>query len=97
MYCFLSSTDGLFVAKFKLPDVYGVFQFKVEYNRVGYTYLHSKTQVSDFFVCIVLETLLLVPQGGGGGGASGKCSKIAYCFANQETFKRNKIMLKTLK
>ena len=65
MYCFLSSTDGLFVAKFKLPDVYGVFQFKVEYNRVGYTYLHSKTQVSDFFVCIVLETLLLVPQGGG--------------------------------
>ncbi|CAH3035687.1 unnamed protein product [Pocillopora meandrina] len=40
------SNDGLFVAKFKLPDVYGVFQFKVEYNRVGYTYLHSKTQVS---------------------------------------------------
>lgn len=40
------SNDGLFVAKFKLPDVYGVFQFKVEYSRVGYTYLHSKTQVS---------------------------------------------------
>ncbi|KAL9970653.1 hypothetical protein ACROYT_G023063 [Oculina patagonica] len=40
------SNDGLFVAKFKLPDVYGVFQFKVEYNRMGYTYLHSKTQVS---------------------------------------------------
>ena len=44
-------TDGLFVAKFKLPDVYGVFQFKVEYNRVGYTYLHSKTQV---LTCILL-------------------------------------------
>lgn len=40
------SNDGLFVARFKLPDVYGVFQFKVEYNRVGFTYLHSKTQVS---------------------------------------------------
>ncbi|EDO40875.1 predicted protein [Nematostella vectensis] len=38
--------DGLFTAHFKLPDVYGVFQFKVEYNRVGYSYLSSKTQVS---------------------------------------------------
>jgi len=37
---------GLFTAQFKLPDVYGVFQFKVEYNRIGYTYLSSKTQVS---------------------------------------------------
>ncbi|XP_044169192.1 dolichyl-diphosphooligosaccharide--protein glycosyltransferase 48 kDa subunit-like [Acropora millepora] len=40
------SNEGFFFAKFKLPDVYGVFQFKVEYNRVGFTYLHSKTQVS---------------------------------------------------
>ncbi|KAK3738104.1 hypothetical protein QZH41_013842 [Actinostola sp. cb2023] len=38
--------EGLFTAQFKLPDIYGVFQFKVEYNRVGYTYLSSKTQVS---------------------------------------------------
>ena len=37
--------DGKFAVQFKLPDVYGVFQFKVEYNRVGYTYLSSKTQV----------------------------------------------------
>ena len=49
--CF--SVDGLFVAKFKLPDVYGVFQFKVEYNRVGYTYLHSKTQVISPVPCPV--------------------------------------------
>ena len=40
--------DGKFVTQFKLPDVYGVFQFKVEYNRVGYTYLSSKTQVLHF-------------------------------------------------
>ena len=32
--------------KFKLPDVYGVFQFKVDYNRLGYTYFFSTTQVS---------------------------------------------------
>lgn len=31
---------------FKLPDVYGVFQFKVDYNRIGYTQLSSATQVS---------------------------------------------------
>lgn len=52
MFCFLFA-DGLFVAKFKLPDVYGVFQFKVEYNRIGYTYLHSKTQVTGILVCVL--------------------------------------------
>ena len=52
MFCFLFA-DGLFVAKFKLPDVYGVFQFKVEYNRIGYTYLHSKTQVNGIFKCVL--------------------------------------------
>lgn len=35
-----------YVAKFKIPDVYGVFQFKVDYNRIGYTNLYSSTQVS---------------------------------------------------
>lgn len=35
-----------YVAKFKIPDVYGVFQFKVDYNRIGYTNLYSTTQVS---------------------------------------------------
>lgn len=33
--------------QFKLPDVYGVFQFKVDYNRLGYTHLYSSTQVSQ--------------------------------------------------
>lgn len=37
---------GNFKTSFKLPDVYGVFQFKVNYNRVGYTDLYSTTQVS---------------------------------------------------
>ncbi|KAF2283602.1 hypothetical protein GH714_012154 [Hevea brasiliensis] len=35
------STDqkGLYHTTFKVPDVYGVFQFKVEYERLGYTSL----------------------------------------------------------
>ncbi|XP_064461319.1 dolichyl-diphosphooligosaccharide--protein glycosyltransferase 48 kDa subunit-like [Ornithodoros turicata] len=33
-------------ADFKVPDVYGVYQFKVDYNRVGYTHLYTTTQVS---------------------------------------------------
>ena len=36
----------LYYIEFKLPDVYGVFQFKVDYNRIGYTHLFSTTQVS---------------------------------------------------
>ncbi|XP_062505459.1 dolichyl-diphosphooligosaccharide--protein glycosyltransferase 48 kDa subunit-like [Corticium candelabrum] len=40
------SKDGRFQALFKLPDVYGVFQFKVDYKRIGYTNLYSTTQVS---------------------------------------------------
>lgn len=37
---------GKYQAKFKIPDVYGVYQFKVDYNRVGLTHLYSTTQVS---------------------------------------------------
>lgn len=33
-------------AQFKLPDVYGVFKFVVDYNRLGYTHLYSSNQVS---------------------------------------------------
>merc|ERR1711976_95312 len=42
----LKGTDGKFVARFKLPDVYGVYQFRVAYTRIGYTHLFSTTQVS---------------------------------------------------
>jgi len=40
------SEDGVFSIQFKLPDVYGVFKFKVDYDRIGYTHLFSSTQVS---------------------------------------------------
>lgn len=39
-------TNGLYEANFKIPDVYGVYQFKVDYDRIGYTRLYSSTQVS---------------------------------------------------
>lgn len=41
------STDkkGLFHTSFKVPDVYGVFQFKVEYHRLGYTSLSLAKQI----------------------------------------------------
>ncbi|CAN1344166.1 Dolichyl-diphosphooligosaccharide--protein glycosyltransferase 48 kDa subunit [Linum perenne] len=42
------STDkkGLYHTSFKVPDVYGVFQFKVEYQKLGYTSLSLAKQVS---------------------------------------------------
>jgi len=39
------SADGKFSTRFIVPDVYGVYQFKVEYNRIGYTRLTSATQI----------------------------------------------------
>lgn len=41
------STDkkGLYSTIFKVPDVYGVFQFKVEYQRLGYTSLSLSKQI----------------------------------------------------
>ncbi|XP_015594603.1 dolichyl-diphosphooligosaccharide--protein glycosyltransferase 48 kDa subunit [Cephus cinctus] len=39
-------SNGRYQARFKIPDVYGVYQFKVNYTRVGLTYLYSSTQVS---------------------------------------------------
>uniref|UniRef100_A0A8B9Q0F6 Dolichyl-diphosphooligosaccharide--protein glycosyltransferase 48 kDa subunit n=1 Tax=Apteryx owenii TaxID=8824 RepID=A0A8B9Q0F6_APTOW len=42
---FLKRNGGKYSVQFKLPDVYGVFQFKVDYNRLGYTHLYSSTQV----------------------------------------------------
>ncbi|XP_042463567.1 dolichyl-diphosphooligosaccharide--protein glycosyltransferase 48 kDa subunit-like [Zingiber officinale] len=41
------STDkkGLYSTSFKVPDVYGVFQFKVEYERLGYTSLSLSKQI----------------------------------------------------
>lgn len=39
-------SNGKYEAEFVIPDVYGVYQFKVDYNRIGYTRLFSTTQVS---------------------------------------------------
>lgn len=37
---------GHFAAAFSTPDVYGVFQFKVEYSRPGYTYVRQADTVT---------------------------------------------------
>ena len=42
----LNNKKGHFEGKFKVPDVYGVFQFKVDYVRQGLTRLYSTTQFS---------------------------------------------------
>ncbi|XP_047323730.1 dolichyl-diphosphooligosaccharide--protein glycosyltransferase 48 kDa subunit-like [Impatiens glandulifera] len=36
---------GLYSTSFKVPDVYGVFQFKIEYQRLGYTSLSLSKQI----------------------------------------------------
>jgi len=42
----LKGTKGSFEGKFTIPDVYGVYQFKVDYTRTGMTRLFSATQFS---------------------------------------------------
>uniref|UniRef100_A0A4W5KGK8 Dolichyl-diphosphooligosaccharide--protein glycosyltransferase 48 kDa subunit n=1 Tax=Hucho hucho TaxID=62062 RepID=A0A4W5KGK8_9TELE len=44
---YLKKNGDKYSVQFKLPDVYGVFQFKVDYNRLGYTHLYSSTQVRE--------------------------------------------------
>jgi len=41
----VKKTGGHYEGRFKIPDVYGVFQLKVDYSRIGYTHLFSTTQV----------------------------------------------------
>merc|ERR1712173_269197 len=38
--------NGKRVGNFKVPDTYGVYQFKVNYHRVGYTRIYETTQIS---------------------------------------------------
>merc|ERR1711971_159539 len=42
----LNNQNGHFEGKFKIPDVYGVYQFKVDYVRPGLSRLLSTTQFS---------------------------------------------------
>lgn len=43
---YMKRQNGKYLAKFKVPDVYGVYKLVVDYSRVGFTHLHSSTQVS---------------------------------------------------
>jgi oligosaccharyltransferase complex subunit beta len=42
----LVNKNGNLELAFQIPDVYGIFKFVVDYNRVGYTHLFSSTTVS---------------------------------------------------
>eukprot|EP01018_Ginkgo_biloba_P031921 Gb_28463 [translate_table: standard] len=39
------NNKGLYSTSFQVPDVYGVFQFKIEYQRLGYTSLSLSKQI----------------------------------------------------
>lgn len=39
-------SEGKYKVVFKIPDVYGVFKFLVDYKRIGYTSVFSSTQIS---------------------------------------------------
>lgn len=54
----ISIGGGKYQAKFKIPDVYGVYQFKVDYDRVGLTHLYSTTQVIKFFIYLCQRRLI---------------------------------------
>jgi oligosaccharyltransferase complex subunit beta len=53
--------QGLYSTSFKVPDVYGVFQFKVEYQRLGYTGVSLAKQVGhevpSFLVPIFIPSI----------------------------------------
>ena len=55
-----SAASGLYEARFKIPDVYGVYQFKIDYQRKGYTFLKSATQVMIVVVFYHLRKALNV-------------------------------------
>lgn len=41
-----NASSAFYVAEFKLPDVYGVYQYIINYQRLGWTTVYSSTQVS---------------------------------------------------
>lgn len=49
---------GLYESKFKIPDVYGVYQFKIDYHRKGYTFVNSATQVFTKLLVIKLKNYI---------------------------------------
>ena len=46
----LQNKNGVFSVDFKLPDVYGVFQFRTNYKRLGYTEIVNHVQVKNNYL-----------------------------------------------
>lgn len=42
--------DGVYEGRFKVPDVWGVYKFKIDYDRIGYTRLYHSTQVRSYII-----------------------------------------------
>lgn len=59
-FFFFLQLQGLYSASFKVPDVYGVFQFKVEYQKLGYTSLSLSKQVWHIFIIGITFPFVLV-------------------------------------
>lgn len=51
--------NGVYEAIFKVPDVWGVYQFKVDYDRIGYTRLYHSTQVILNYLYIYCDICIL--------------------------------------
>ena len=62
----MENKQGHMVARFKVPDTYGVYQFKVNYNRVGLSRLSTADQVNFYSLFCFLTfsplTLFLLPD-----------------------------------
>ena len=43
---YLKSKNGSFFTKFKVPDVHGIYQFKVKINEPGFTWIETATKVT---------------------------------------------------
>ncbi|CAA6659732.1 unnamed protein product [Spirodela intermedia] len=52
---------GLYSASFKVPDVYGVFQFKLEYQRLGYSTLSLKAGMATHPTRLFLQSIPVRP------------------------------------
>ncbi|KRZ66752.1 Dolichyl-diphosphooligosaccharide--protein glycosyltransferase 48 kDa subunit [Trichinella papuae] len=51
----MKSKAGKYKANFKVPDVYGVYKFLVDYSRIGWTHLRNVTQCVRFFIFLSLS------------------------------------------
>merc|ERR1712029_198471 len=42
----MDNNNGIFSTEFKLPDTYGVFQFRINYKKIEYTSIELESQLS---------------------------------------------------